>query len=163
MKAIRYLILISLFALIIYPAHAQDQQSPARPTGAGIRAGFGLDPDQAVIGIQAVTARVLKIFRFAPSVDFGFGDNVTTYTINGDLLLRLFSPPKTSAQFYVKAGPTITVWDSEFAGSDTEIGVTTGAGVRLPFGRSNYYNLELRYGFGDTPEVRLLFGALFGI
>ena len=127
----------------------------------GVRAGLGLDPDQFVIGGQAILGRAFKVARFAPSVDVGFGDDLTTLMVNGDFRVSLLTLPKAGASLYAAAGPTLAMYDSDKGGSDTEIGLTLTAGLRLPMSTLNAYNIEGRFGFGDIPDFRLLFGIMF--
>jgi hypothetical protein len=130
--------------------------------GFGVRAGLGVDPDQAVVGLQGqLSGKKLKAFRLAPSVDFGFGDNVTTICGNLDLLL-LIRPPDSNGALYAGVGPTIAVWDFDNRDSDTEIGLSLLGGARFGMGKKNVYNAEVRFGVGDIPEIRVLFGIMFG-
>ncbi len=133
----------------------------AGSNGYGIRAGYGSNPDQFVIGAQALMGEFLKVARFAPSIDYGTGDNVSTFTFNADILM-LLKPPNSSFAFYAAAGPTLTYWDAEHGGSDTEIGATITAGLRLPMKNTGFYNLEARFGVGDIPDFRILLGIMFG-
>lgn len=133
----------------------------AKPSNTfGARAGFGLEPDQFVSGLQSRMGEVLPKVRLAPSFDLGFGNNVTTFSGNADLLLGI-RPPKSATAFYLGGGPTITVIDRT-GGSDTEIGVSAVGGLMIPMGLSNHYNLEIRLGIGDIPEFRFLLGIFLG-
>lgn len=159
-RGLVYGIILMILVLALGTAgEAQDTQPPYR---YGLRAGFGLDPDQFVIGLQAELNRVISVVRFAPSLDAGFGDNFSTYLFNADLRLDLIPLPKSRTVIYVDAGPTLAVVDPDGADSDLEIGLSLAAGLDLPMGRSGSYNLEARLGIGDIPEFRLLLGVLFG-
>ena len=129
----------------------------------GVRIGYGSDPDQFVVGVQADMGQVYRNIRFVPSVDFGFGDHVNNIGFNGDFkaYLRL---PRATAAFYFLAGPTIEIWNWDVAGidNDTEIGVFLGGGVQMGLSDNGHYNLEARVGIGDVPEFRILLGVLFG-
>jgi hypothetical protein len=127
----------------------------------GVRAGFGGGPDQFVIGVQADMGKILGNIHFVPSIDAGFGDHLTTIAFNGDL--KAFLPlPKSSFSLFGLAGPSIVYWSAEGGGSDTEIGVCLGGGVRAALGDKGWYNLEARFGIGDVPDWRILFGVLLG-
>jgi hypothetical protein len=128
----------------------------------GARAGYGINPDQFVFGAQAVSRRMSYGVRLAPSVDLGFGDNATTYLLNLDVQFLSSRFPKSSSAFYVGAGPAIAIIDVNNFGSDTEIGINIVGGLKLPMGSGNWYNLEGRFGIGDVPDFRILFGVLFG-
>jgi len=127
----------------------------------GVRAGYGRKPDQFVIGVQADLGRVHRWIHFVPSIDAGFGDEMTTITFNGDL--KAYLPlPKSSASLYALGGPALTIWSPKDGDGDTEIGAYLGAGARMALGESGWYNLEARFGLGDVPDLRILLGVLFG-
>lgn len=143
---------------LIAPAAAADEAK----MGLGLRPlGFSINPDQYVLGAQAVLGTYYR-GRFAPSVDFGFGDNVTVITGNFDLKIDLFSPPKSESVFYVGAGPTLSYISPDVGESDTEIGLSLLGGVKLGMSEKNYYNIEARFGIGDIPDFKLLAGVMFG-
>lgn len=136
--------------------------------GFGLRAGFGVDPDQGVLGAQVSLGKALQLFRFVPSVDVGLGD-VTTFSFNGDLLLRLIVED-SSVGLYAGGGPTLTRFDRDDAGDgpgpgdgpdEWEIGITAVGGVQLPLVPGRATNLEARFGIGDAPDFRLLFAIIF--
>lgn len=128
----------------------------------GPRGGYDFDSDNFVLGIEAEAGRVLESFRFAPSVDFEPGDNSFT-AINGDLRLYLFHLPESGLQFYGSAGPTLLFNGSNGGGSDTELGLSLVAGVKVPMKADNRYNIEARFGLGDIPDFKLMVAVLFGI
>jgi hypothetical protein len=149
-----------VLCLLLMGASPATLADDAPPRSYGVLAGFGIDPDQFVVGVQAELGRV-KMARFAPSLDLGFGDNMTTYTLNGDIRLHV-SPPKSTFTVYLGGGPTLALIDPKGGDSDTEIGLSLVAGLKAAMGRSNAYTLEGRFGVGDIPEFRLLAGILFG-
>lgn len=127
----------------------------------GIRAGYSDGPDQFVIGAQADMGSIWRRVHFVPSIDAGFGNDLTTICFNGDI--QAFLPmPKSSFSLYGLAGPTIMYWSPEVGDGETDIGVSLGGGVRAAFGDKGWYNLEARVGIGDVPDFRILFGVLFG-
>ena len=140
----------------------QERDIQTSTNKIGARGFFGLDPDQFGVGVQSRFGRVAGTAQFAPSVDFGFGDDLTTIAINGDILWD-FPLPGSSTRFYAGGGPALTHWSFDnIDASDLEIGVTGVFGVTIPMGLTNKYNAEFRYGIGDVPELRFLFGLLIG-
>jgi hypothetical protein len=128
----------------------------------GPRVGMNLDSDKFILGAQAELGRFLQTARFAPSLDLELGDNTTT-AMNFDLRWYLIRLPETGLFFYGSAGPTIVLGSPGKGDSQTEIGLSLVAGVKIPMKGKNRYNLETRFGFGDIPDLKVMFGILFGI
>ena len=143
----------------ISPSQAQEKEGP--PNGYGARLGFGTGPDQFVAGAQALLGEKLRFFRLAPSIDLGWGDNVTTYMFNADLHFNM-PLPNTRSNLYFGGGASLVAWDVSGTGDDTEVGGTILAGARLGTNGRTNYNVEARFGLGDIPDFRLLLGILFG-
>ena len=57
-----------------------------------------------MIGPQAVLGRTLGFLRFAPSVDIGFGDDMTSYLAQRGVRLFTFSPPGSRPVYMLVAG-----------------------------------------------------------
>lgn len=131
-------------------------------TAIGPRIGMNFDSDQFTIGAQAELGRVLQTARFAPSLDLDIGDNTMT-ALNFDFRWYLFRLPETGLFFYGSAGPTIIFGSWGKGDSQGEIGLSLVAGVKIPMKGKNRYNLEARFGIGDIPELKVMFGILFGI
>ncbi len=129
---------------------------------AGARAGFSADPDQFVIGGQAAIGSIMPMIQLVPSLDFGFGNGVTITAVNIDLQYNLPSLPKVSPNFYIGAGPTFVMADHD-GGSNTDIGLSLLAGLRIPMTGLTYYNLETRFGLADVPDLKVLLGIMFGL
>lgn len=153
------LLLVVLLGLGGSDALAQGSQAPSG-LGFGVRGGLGLDPDQFVMGAQFSLGKALSIARVVPSVDVGFGDNVTTIDFNADLLLRL-NVEGTSFGFYGGGGPTLAFIDVKDAGSDWKLGLSVTVGAQVPILKKNATNIEARLGIGDIPDFRLLFAFIF--
>ena len=115
-----------------------------------------------VAGVQADVGRFGTLFRVLPSFDAGFGDDQSVYSINGDIVLPLYSPAESALGFYLGGGPTILILDFDNTDSDTELGLSVIGGSRFAAGSRNAYTIEARFGIGDVPEIRVLFGILFG-
>lgn len=161
MKARKTSLIRCLAAATVLAAACQPAAAQSLRSSIGLRTGFSVSPDQFSIGVQARLGE-FSIGRFAPSVDFGFGDNVTLTTFNFDVQADLLSLPGTGTSFYGGAGPTISIIDPERGKSDTEIGLSFVGGVKVPFSPASYYNVEARLGVGDIPDFKLLIGAMIG-
>jgi hypothetical protein len=162
MKLIKTCFLVAIgICVIAGTSQAQTSQNKVAK-GFGLRTGYGTNPDQFVIGAQAVLGKTLGFMRFSPSIDAGFGDDMSSYLFNADFRLLSFSPPGSPAGLYAGTGASIAVYDFSNDGSDTEVGLNVIGGLTFPMGRTNEYNLEVRFGVGDMPELRVLFGIMFG-
>lgn len=158
MKARVLALFVGLLVLATTISAADESRTETR---FGIRAGFGIDPDQIVIGGQSILGKAGKIFKIGASLDAGFGDNVTTFCLNGDLMLD-FPVPNSRGTFYALAGPTFMLYDPKYGDGDSEIGLSIGGGFRHGLkGGSKLLTLELRAGIGDIPDGRILAGILF--
>lgn len=141
-----------LFLMIISTANAQEGNF-------GARLGLGLNPDQFVIGAQFAIGKKAGVARIVPSVDLGFGDNVTTFDFNADFLFRL-KVENTGFSFFGGGGPTLGFVDYK-GGSDWNFGLSLVGGVELPLIAGHPATLEARFGIGDIPDFRLLLAIMF--
>ena len=162
MKSFKILIcLFTITALCFVPiGTATADDGPG--AGFGARTGLGLEPDQFLIGPQAVFGNFAGFIRFAPSLDFGFGDNVTTFTLDADVRLNLLPLPGSDANLYFDVGPSIVHFSPDAGDGDTEVGLNLTGGLVLPMGSSNSYNVEASIGVGDVTDIRLLIGVYIG-
>jgi len=130
----------------------------------GARTGFSSAPDQFVLGLQGSFGNVdgaAGTAVFVPSADVGVGSGHTSLLLNGDLRWYLFRLPETGIRFFGSAGPTLGYYSFNNAGSSTELGLSLTAGARIPMRGSRSYNLEMRFGFGDIPDMKLMLSLMF--
>ena len=144
----RILALVALmFVLTVAPAAEASVFPEIRP-----RAGVGFTPDQFVVGAQALLRARLGVARLAPSIDVGFGDNVTATVINLDVLSKVL-PVGKSVGLYGGAGVSFAIFSGDGA-SDSQFGGTLVGGA--DFG--NRFFGEARFGLDEMPDLRLLAG-----
>jgi hypothetical protein len=127
-------------------AFASGNISAAVGGSFGIRGGYDFDAEQVVIGFQSELGKFIELARFAPSADYGFGNDLTTFAFNGDIRIYL-TPPGAGATLYGGVGPTFFVVDTDGSDADSKIGLTLSGGVK--------------FGIDDSPDFRLLFGIYF--
>lgn len=130
------------FALILVAAPAF--------AGPGLHAGFSIDPDDFLIGLQ-YRHPLAEDFTLVPSVEAGFGD-VTM--IAGNLDLHYLLPLDTNLAPYVGGGITVNWFDFE-DDSETEFGGSILAGMSL----NPKFFLEGKVGLGDVPDFKLYVGV----
>jgi hypothetical protein len=133
-----------------------------------VRLGVSLNPDQVHGGLQAHMGRVRPI-RFRPSLDLGIGNGVLLASINADVLFR---GRRGLGPLFVGGGPGLNFIDvtsgvGEGRGVEAKVvfngvaGLSFGAqGRQARTGRWRYF-VEIRAGFGDTPDAKLTGGVSF--
>ncbi len=159
MNRIKYILFSAGLAwlTIIIP----NSEAVAAAGGAyGVRGGYDFGAEQAVIGFQSELGKFIELARFAPSADYGFGNDSTTFAFNGDIRI-FFSPPGASATLYGGVGPTFYVTDSDRSDADSKIGLTFSGGIKFGAGKGRNYNFEGRFGVDTMPDFRFLFGIYF--
>lgn len=130
--------------------------------GVGPRVGLSIDPDQLVLGGQMIIGELAPDLTFDPSLEFGFGDNVTVIAMNADLHYH-FTLEGTAWRPYAGGGIGLNFIDVDGGGSDTEVGLNLIGGAGVPTQSGNRFFGELRLGLGDIPEIKLLAGWNFKI
>ena len=143
-----------LLTLSATAALAQEAASEGHSgLGFGVKAGFGISPEQFVVGGQVSLGKSLGIFRVVPNAHFGFGD-VTSFDVNVDFLARLIAED-SGFGFYGGAAPSL--WFSD----NTEFGGNLIVGIQVPLIPNRATNLEARFGVGNVPDFRLLATLVF--
>ena len=156
-----------LFTLVLGAAFAAPAYSQAVVGGLGPRVGFSVDPDQIVFGGQLIIGEIAPDLTFDPSLEFGFGDDVTVIAANFDVHYH-FALSDTDWRPYAGGGIGLNFieFDGDAFGSDdseTEVGGNLVLGAGVPTSSGNRFFGELRFGLGDIPEVKMLVGWNFKI
>ncbi|MEE8404337.1 MAG: hypothetical protein V3S17_02990 [candidate division Zixibacteria bacterium] len=159
----RILILMALIFLVLsLPVEAQNKKKVkgrSKSYSLGARIGMNSNPSQFLIGGQGEFGRIAGSAVLAPSLDFSLGGDGTA--ANLDLRWYLLPLPESGLTFYGAAGPTLFFASGK--GASTEVGLSLTAGMKIPMRGGNKYNFEVRFGLGDIPELRFMFGILFGV
>ena len=141
------------------PAAAQALQYK----GWGLRGGFSLTPDQFVVGAHVHLGELAPSLRLDPNVDIGFGDHLTVFTLNPDIIYVV--PVRDAGKFYI--GLVYTRWDSgstdvvdghevKLHDNETDLGVALVGGYEFP-GAGAPLALDLKVGLSDHyPDVKLM-------
>ncbi len=156
------LMALMLFVLSV-TAEAQNKKKAkgrSKNYSLGVRIGIDNSPSQLLIGGQGEFGRFAGSAVLAPSLDFSLGGDGTA--ANLDLRWYLLPLPESGLTFYGAAGPTL-FFASRKGASSTEFGLSLVAGMKIPMRGGNKYNFEVRFGLGDIPDMRFMFGILFGI
>jgi hypothetical protein len=151
-----------IFTALMVPASANAASTFAT---WGPHVGFTTDPSQVVFGGQLEMGNVAPQIDFVPSVDFGFGDNVTLVSLNGDFRYR-FAVTGSAWQPYAGAGVSLHFlsWDSNVIGhssSDTQGGGSLLFGADVPTKTGNRFFVEGKFALGDGPTFKATAGWNF--
>jgi hypothetical protein len=124
--------------------------------GIGIIAGQDTGSNDFFLGGQAEFGPITNSAFLVPSFHVGFGEGASG-AANLDLRWYLLPLPETGIRIYGAAGPTML-----FA-SGADIGLSLTAGFDIPMKNRRRYNVELRFGFGDVPDLKFGAAVTFGI
>jgi hypothetical protein len=157
MRLVMRLLIVAYVLSLSWTTVASAQQMGNHSgSGFGLRVGFGLDPDQFVIGGQFAIVQPNDVMRFVPSVDVGLGNSMTTIFFNVDVLFRLVIEG-TQVGFYGGAAGTAAYIDASGVDGSWELGIPLIAGVGLPILKNHATSIEGRFGvIGKIPDFRLL-------
>jgi len=163
----KWIYVCALVALLPAAAHAQGRLT----TAIGPRLGFSSGPhslDQFFVGGQVEMGELAPDLTLTPSIELGFGDDVTTIQVNGDVHYH-FTVSGSAWRPYVGGGLGIAFFSFDlppgFVGDDseTEIGLNVVGGAIVPTQGGSRFFAELKLGIGDIPDVKALVGWNFGL
>ena len=133
--------------------------------GIGPHVGFGVGPEQILLGGQAIIGEIAPSLTFDPGVDLGFGDNETVVSMNFDLHYH-FAINNSTWRPYAGAG--VAVHFVQFDAppgvrddSDTDVGGDLILGAGAPTSSGNRIFAELKVGLSNTYDLRGLVGWNF--
>ena len=149
--------LIALAILVLLPAAA----SAGSFTYYGPQLGFSQGPDQLVVGGHLQWNSVAPHLDFVPGIDLGFGNNLTLVSLNGDFHYRIAT--STAWQPYVGGGIGLHFESANNTtgtarSSDTRTGGHFIAGFTVPTQARSRFFTELKLGFGDAPDLKVVAG-----
>lgn len=157
------------------PAFAQTSTTTTTHTSAhtgfgwdgwGVRVGASVDPDQIYGGVHFNLGYFAKDVRFRPSIEMGFGDNVTTISALAEVHY-IFSKVQVWKPYvggglglgYINADED----DDDFGdNSDTEVAFMGIGGVETKLRSGSSLFFEGKVGFGDNdPDFKFGVGWSF--
>jgi hypothetical protein len=131
-------------------------------TGAGIRAGLSVNPDQFLFGGQLNLDPVGRHVYIVPSAELGLGDNLTTLSFNGDVQYRFPVSKGSEVRPYAGGGLAIYWFDVDGGGSDTQVGVNLLGGIFFGDASGNPMFIDAKLGLNDEiPDWKFVFGINF--
>jgi hypothetical protein len=124
--------------------------------GWGIRAGLGVDPDQALVGAHWDLGEIIDHLRLQPNVELGVGDDVLTLfaALPAHYVFRVqskFTP-------YAGGGIVIGVASYDRPNNDdtsVEAGLRAIGGLQWPLKNGKPFAVEANIGFGDIHDFQM--------
>jgi hypothetical protein len=159
---------VFLAAVLLALVAAASEARPAVATTAGPRVGFSLDPDQLVVGGHLQVGEIAPSLTFDPSLELGFGDDVTVIAMNFDMHYHV-ELQESDWRPYFGAGIGVNFTDSDRRApqrdqTDTEVGGSVVLGASVPIRSGNRFFGEMRLGLGGgIAELKLIAGWNFRI
>lgn len=164
MKSMQHRIAMTCIALLVVLAAPATAFADVGFMGWGPRFGISDDPDQGIIGVHFDLGEFADNVRFRPSVEAGFGDDVTSFLANG--LVAYYFDVKSSVTPYVGGQAVFAFFDFDDEGdgdgdSETEIGLDAVGGIEIAMKGDTRFLTELQVGFGDIHDFKLMVGWTF--
>jgi len=163
-KVIFLPVVVFICLLAAGPVQARDYV-----LGWGPRVGATLDPEQIHIGVHADLGDIAERVRLQPNVEVGFGDNKTLVAINPEVFY-LFTPHERWTP-YAGGGLGINVvhWSDKLVPTgvsgvdktETQIGLNLLAGAETKINDSTKFFGEIKFGVGDSPDMKFTVGLTF--
>ena len=158
---VRWMLVCACLFLLAPRAHAEGSVVG----GYGPRIGFSSGPDQIVFGGQMIFGEIAPSITFDPSLEFGFGDDMTVIALNFDGHYH-FAIEGSRWRPYAGAGVSISFVSFDSGpgvddNSDTDVGGSLIFGAGVPTAAGNRFFSELKLGLGDVPDFKLMVGWNF--
>lgn len=156
------LLALVLLACLGAPAYAQQAQGPRIGwNGWGVRVGMSSEPDQVFGGVHFELGEFAKNVRFRPTVELGFGDDVTFLQAHAEVHY-VFSKVQVWKP-YVGGGAGFNYYKidddnlpPQVDDSDTEVGLMGVGGVETKLKSGVGFFFEGKIGLtDDDPDFKV--------
>lgn len=142
---------------------AADPASDIGFRGWGPRVGLSLDPDQIHFGAHLDYGHFADHVRFQPNAEFGFGDDVTLFTLNAEAAYR-FSAQWEVWSPYLGGGLGLNVKNFDNGNdndSDTDLGLNLLGGIEKGLSSGDRFFIEVKLSLNDVPDAKITAGWTF--
>lgn len=148
----------------VTPAPASNEgSSGGLPFPTGLRAGYTSweDYSQAHFGVHAKLGDLFPNVQLTPSLEMGFGDDLTLVTLHGDLAYRFTELVSFPWELYTGGCLALNYINPEVVDSDFQLGLSGVIGLSKSLGNGDDIMLEARLGILDSPGFKLTLGYTF--
>jgi hypothetical protein len=162
----KYLCMAALGLLIL--AGVATAETDMGFMGAGVRAGFRLDPDQFLVGGQLDLGEFTTNLRFMPNASIGFGDYLTLISINPEVHYLFKDAPIADGTWFYAGGGLDLLYakidnvPEPFDDSDTTLGFSITGGIERQMSDSQSLMGEIRMVFEDDSFFEIVGAWNFG-
>jgi hypothetical protein len=138
----------------------EPKTSKSSNTPIGIRAGYTnwKNWDQFHFGAHAYLGELWPNIEFTPNIELGFGDDVFTMTLNGDVTYLFSEFVGYPWGLYGGGSLSFNLVNPDVGDSITDLGFSVLAGTRYTFSNDHIGMFEIRAGIIDSPDIKLTFG-----
>lgn len=152
----------TLMILSVFLSAGLAQAQAFGYSGWGVRGGVSSDPDQFVLGGHVDLGELAKNVRLIPNADIGFGDDLTVFTLNGDVVYRIALENAGRIYFGGALGLVYAKFDQlGIDTSSTDLGIAAVGGYQFPV-EGNPIFVDLKIGITDEyPDLKLMLGYTF--
>lgn len=126
--------------------------SAASAVGFGLRGGYTLSPDQFHIGGHYDVGIIFEPMRLVPNVEVGFGDNLTFWNFNADLIWDI-----PESEFSIGGELGINIWSYDGFGSSSDLGLSILGDYRF---NEKWFG-EVKLGLTNSADVKFTVGYNF--
>lgn len=162
----RFILLSVMVGLLVPAAWSHAAERGVRFYGLGPRVGFSLEPDQFVFGGHADFGELFTNANLVlPVIEIGVGSDFTVTSIGSDLLYRFadrfgeWTPYAGGELAFIISSFDLPNGNSE---TNTDLGLSGVVGVDKMIGDANRFGVELKIGFVDSPDFKLMATWTFG-
>jgi len=162
MRSLRHRIAMASIAFLVLLTVPATAFADMGFVGWGPRFGLSDDPDQGLIGAHFDLGEFADNVRFRPSVEVGFGDDITSFLANG--LVAYYFDTNAKVDPYAGAQAVFAYFnfdDDIDDDSETELGVDIVGGIEVAMKDNTRFLTELQIGFGDIHDFKLMVGWTF--
>ncbi|MFH1068274.1 MAG: hypothetical protein V1794_01525 [Candidatus Glassbacteria bacterium] len=153
---------LSMLAFCVFLSVAAGRlQARDYVLGWGGRIGATLDPDQVHLGVHADLGEIAGRVRVQPNLEVGLGSDRTQIAVNPEVIYLFTARERWTPYAGGGLGINIVKFDKTAPGSDNselEVGLNLLGGIETKISANSRFFAEVKFGIGDSPEVKFTAG-----
>jgi len=153
---------LSMLAFCVFLSVAAGRlQARDYVLGWGGRIGATLDPDQVHLGVHADLGEIAGRVRVQPNLEVGLGSDRTQIAVNPEVIYLFTARERWTPYAGGGLGINIVKFDKTAPGADNselEVGLNLLGGIETKISSNSRFFAEVKFGIGDSPEVKFTAG-----